>query len=343
MATTGKPTSGPIGRTLTGPFESTDNPSALKTIVIALGGNAILRDGESGTADQQMRNMETACRDLVPVIKGGHRVVITHGNGPQVGNLLIQQEESQGSVPQQPLDICVGMTQGQVGAMLQQALDKVLRSEGIQRDVVTLVSHFMVGEDDPDFALSSKLIGPFLTREQKAAYESRGHTVGEVRRDGDHPFRRTVPSPMPLRLLERRALRALSNQGAIVIAGGGGGIPVVLEPDGSYRRVEAVIDKDLAGQKLAESVGADIYVILTDVKNVALNFGTPEQENLNQITVAEARAHYSNGQFGRGSMAPKMLGCIQFVEFGGEKAIITGLEWAGEALEGRAGTHIVAA
>ena len=312
-----------------------------KTIVIALGGNAILSEGDTGNVEQQVLNMELACRQLAPLIRSGNRVVITHGNGPQVGNLLMQQEESGPEIPQQPLDICVGMTQGQIGAMLQQVLDKILRNEGIQRDVVTLLSHFVVGEDDPDFSQSSKPIGPFLDARSKKRYEDRGHTILEVHPGSDRPFRRAVPSPMPLRLLERRSLRALVKQGAIVIAGGGGGIPVVLEADGSYRRVEAVIDKDLAGEKLAESVGADIYLVLTDVESVSLDFGTERQRPIREITVSQAREHYREGQFARGSMAPKVLGCIQFVEFGGERAVITGLNRAEEALAGRAGTHIL--
>ncbi|MDA0264835.1 MAG: carbamate kinase [Chloroflexi bacterium] len=318
-----------------------DLPNDSRTIVIALGGNAILPEDDTGDIEQQMLNMELACRQLAPLIRSGNRVVLTHGNGPQVGNLLIQQEESGPGIPKQPLDICVGMTQGQIGSMLQQVLDKVLRNEGIKRDVVTLVSHFVVGEDDPDFSWSSKPIGPFLDAALKEQYEKRGHTIMEVHPGSDRPYRRSVPSPMPLRLLERRSLRALVNQGAVVIAGGGGGIPVVLEADGSYRRVEAVIDKDLAGEKLAESVDADLYLILTDVETVSLDFGTARQRPIGEITVSQAREYLQAGQFGRGSMAPKVMGCIRFVEFGGERAVITGLNWAESALAGSTGTHIV--
>ena len=312
-----------------------------KTIVIALGGNAILSDGDTGEVEQQIVNMQVACRQLAPLMRSGNRVVLTHGNGPQVGNLLIQQEESGPELPAQPLDICVAMTQGQIGAMLQQVLDKVLRDEGIQRDVVTLVSHFVVGEDDPDFSQSSKPIGPFFDAADKESYEVRGHKVMEVHPGSNRPFRRAVPSPMPLRLLERRSLRALVDQGSVVIAGGGGGIPVVLEPDGSYRRVEAVIDKDLAGEKLAESVGADLYMVLTDVETVSLDFGTERQRPIREMTVSAAREYLRQGQFGKGSMAPKVLGCVRFVEFGGERAVITGLNWAEDAMAGKKGTQII--
>ena len=233
------------------------------------------------------------------------------------------------------------MTQGQIGAMLQQVLDKILRQEGIERDVVTLVSHFVVGEDDPEFDRCSKPIGPFLDEASKNRYEDRGHSVMEVSSGTDRPYRRAIPSPMPLRQLERRALRALVNQDAIVIAGEGGGIPVVLEPDGSYRRVEAVIDKDLAGEKLAESVDADIYLVLTNVETVSLDFGAPNQRPIREISASQARDHYKDGQFASESMAPKVMGCIQFVEFGGERAVITGLNWAEDALAGKTGIHIL--
>ena len=313
----------------------------IKTIVIALGGNAILSKGDPGDVEQQMLNMELACRQLMPLIRSRNRVVITHGNGPQVGNLLIQQEESVPGVPQQPLDICVAMTQGQIGTMLQQVLHKILQSNDIQREVVTLVSHFVVAEDDLDFLQPSKPIGPFLDAVEKRQNEACGHTVMEVSPGSDRPYRRSVPSPIPLRLLERRSLRALVNEGTIVIAGGGGGIPVVLEPDGSYRRVEAVIDKALAGEKLGESVDADIYIVLTNVESVALDFGTDQQRPIHSANVSQVKDYFQAGQFALGSMAPKILGCIQFVEFGGERAVITGLEWAEEALAGRAGTQIL--
>ena len=312
-----------------------------KTIVVGLGGNAILRDGERGTVEEQFRNMERACTYLVPLIRDGHRLILTHGNGPQVGNLLIQQEEAEAIVPMQPLDICVGMTQGQVGTMLQQALTNALREAGIQRDVVTVISHFLVGADDPDFQVFSKPVGPFLTEELKEQYEARGHTVKEVRQGSERPYRRCVASPAPLRLLEKRALKLLSDSGAVVVAAGGGGIPVVLDADGAYRKVESVIDKDLAGEKLAESVAADIYLILTDVEKVALDYGTDRQRDLDRVSISEARRYQQEGHFAKGSMGPKVLGCIQFIEFGGDVAIIAGLESAAKALAGEAGTHFV--
>ncbi|MCH8107332.1 MAG: carbamate kinase [Chloroflexi bacterium] len=312
-----------------------------KTIVIALGGNAILQDGEQGTAAEQLRNIESVCTYLVPLVRDEHRLILTHGNGPQVGNLLIQQEEAEDIVPMQPLDICVGMTQGQIGTMLQQALTNALREAGIQRDVVTVISHFLVSADDPDFQILSKPVGPFMGSELKERYEQRGHTIREIRKGHERPYRRCVASPAPLRLLEKRALKLLSDSGAIVIAAGGGGIPVTLDAGGSYRKVESVIDKDLAGEKLAESVSADIYLILTNVDKVALNYGTDRQEELHRVTVSDARRYYQEGHFASGSMGPKVLSCIDFIEFGGEVAIITGFESAARAINFDAGTRIV--
>ena len=312
-----------------------------KTIVIALGGNAILQDGEEGTAAEQFQNIERVCRYLIPLVQDQHRLILTHGNGPQVGNLLIQQEEAENIVPVQPLDICVGMTQGQIGTMLQQALTNALREAGIQRDVITVISHFLVSADDPDFQIFSKPVGPFLSREQKQRYEERGHAIREIRKGHDRPYRRCVASPAPLRLLEKRALKLLSDSGAIVIAAGGGGIPVVLDAEGAYRKVESVIDKDLADEKLAESVSADIYLILTDVEKVALNYGTDRQQELHRVSVSDARRYYQEGHFASGSMGPKVLSCIDFIEFGGEAAIITGLGSAAKAIAGDAGTRFI--
>lgn len=312
-----------------------------KTIVVALGGNAILQDGQRGTAQEQYANLERACRYLVPLVRDGHRLVLTHGNGPQVGNLLIQQETSHAAAPAQPLDYCVAMTQGQIGTMLQQALANQLRAAGLQREVVTFVSHFLVDPEDPDFHAFSKPIGPFLTEQEAKQYQGRpGQAVRRVGgRDPLRPYRRCVASPMPLRLIEKRALKALSEAGVIVVAAGGGGIPVVQDDAGWYRSVEAVIDKDLAGEKLAESVGADLYLILTDVEQVHLHHGNERQRPLGRVTIEEARRYLGEGHFGRGSMEPKVRACIQFIEFGGDAAVIAGLESAERAVAGQAGTH----
>lgn len=312
-----------------------------KTIVVALGGNAILQESDAGTAHEQYKNIERACQHLIPIIRDGHRLIITHGNGPQVGNLLIQQDESRAIVPALPLDACVAMTQGHIGSMIQQSLTNWLMSAGIHREVVTMITHFFVDSTDPDFAVLSKPIGPFLDADMKAQHQGRGHTVKEIRPGNDKPYRRTVSSPVPLRLLERNALKLLTESGSIVIAAGGGGIPVVRLEEDTLGTVESVIDKDTAGEKLAESVIADVYMILTDVPAVSIDFGTDKQRDLAEVSISEARKYHAQGHFAKGSMGPKVMSCIEFVEFGGDEAIIAGLESAADALAGTKGTHFI--
>lgn len=312
-----------------------------RRIVVALGGNAILQAHQRGTAEEQAENLRLACRHLVPLVQDGDRLVLTHGNGPQVGNLLIQQEEASALVPEQPMSICVAMTQGQIGSMLQQAFSNELQAAGIQLEVVTLISHFIVDRDDADFKMLSKPVGPFLTDAMRVQYETqRGHVVRKVGRDPDRPYRRVVASPRPLRLLEKRAAKTFVDAGVVVVTAGGGGIPVLLEEDGTTRAVDAVIDKDLGGEKLAEAVGADLYLILTDVDGVYLDYGTDQQRLVPRLTLDKARELFRAGQFSRGSMGPKVLAAIQFIEYGGEAAVIGPLERAADAVRGMAGTRI---
>lgn len=315
----------------------------VKRVVIALGGNAILPADQEATLAGQYAAIARACDQIVPIIAQGHLVVITHGNGPQVGSLLIQQEVAASQAPALPLDLCVGMTQGQIGTMLQQVLTNRLRALNIQREVVTLVSHFLVDAGDPDFQALSKPIGPFLTEAGRQSAEARGAVVRRVGRDPAHPYRRVVPSPMPLRLLEKRVLKTLVDDGAVVIAAGGGGIPVVMDDAGAYRSVEAVIDKDLAAEKLAEVMLADTLLILTDVQKVYLRYGTGEQMALERVTLEEARSYLREGHFGRGSMAPKVEACAQFLEYGGDTAVIAALDAAEAAWRGESGTRFVRA
>jgi carbamate kinase len=316
------------------------NPApAGKLIVVALGGNAILREHEQGTAQEQFANLERACAHLVPLIADGHRLIITHGNGPQVGNLLTQQAESVAYAPMQPMDVCVAMTQGQVGTLLARALTNRLRMEGIQRDVVALISHVLVDAQDPDLQAPSKPVGPFVderTKEHQALQD--GFLFRRIGKDPARPYRRVVPSPKPLRLIETRSLRALSEAGTVVITAGGGGIPVVIEADGSYRSIEAVIDKDLTAEKVAESVAADLLLILSDVERVALDYGKPGQRDVDRLTLAEAKRLLEAGEFASGSMEPKVLACVQFLDYGGDAAIIAGLASAERAVRRAAGT-----
>ena len=313
----------------------------MKKIVIALGSNAIKQWNQEGSAEEQLENLRRSCSHMTKIVKRGYPIIITHGNGPQVGNLLIQQERSVREIPPQPLDVCDAMTQGQIGYMIEQTLVNELKDAGIHRDVVTLITQVMVDKDDPGFLNPTKPIGLFYSKIQKEKYgKHRGHVFQEVDMKGER-YRRVVPSPNPLQILEDKVIKSLFESGVIVIASGGGGVPVILDDEGHIRGIEAVIDKDLAGEKLAESVDADLLMILTEVDQVYLNFGKKEQKGLRTLRLEEAKEYLGEGQFPPGSMGPKIEACIRFIEHGGEKAIITCLECADEALEGRGGTQII--
>jgi len=289
-----------------------------------------------------MRNIRNSCQQILEIIKAGYNVVLTHGNGPQVGSLLIQQEAGVDQVPDQTMDICGAMTQGQIGYMFQQALVNELKLSNLNHNVVTIITQVMVDKDDPDFKNPTKPVGPFYDQETKERYESeRSYRIKQVHPNGERPFRRVVPSPDPIRILEGKALRSLADAGMIVIASGGGGIPVFLNSGGEFEGIAGVIDKDLAGEKLAEAVAADILLVLTDIDKVKLRFGTPEERDMDRITLIEAKHYLKEGHFLTGSMAPKVLACIRFIEYGGEKAIITSLDKAWSAIQGLEGTHII--
>jgi carbamate kinase len=313
----------------------------MKKIVIALGGNAIKQSSQKGSSDEQLENLRRSCSHMMKVVKRGYPIVITHGNGPQVGNLLIQQERSVREIPAQPLDVCDAMTQGQIGYMIQQTLMNELKDAGINRDVVTLVTQVMVDREDPGFLNPTKPIGSFYSKIKKEKYRRhRGHVFQRVEMKGGR-YRRVVASPNPLQILEGNVIKNLFESGVIVIASGGGGVPVISDEDGRIRGIEAVVDKDLAGEKLAESVGADLFMILTEVDQVYLNFGKKEQKSLTTLRAEEAKTYLNEGQFPAGSMGPKIEACIRFIEYGGEKAIITCLECADDAFDGKGGTQIV--
>lgn len=310
-----------------------------KRVVVALGGNAILQPGQKGTAGEQWANVQLTCHQIARMIQAGYEVVITHGNGPQVGNILIQNEEGANMVPPMPLDICGAESQGLIGYMIQQALTNELQGLGIDKAAVTVVTQVEVDPADPDFQNPSKPVGPFYTAEKaKELMAEKGWLMKEA---GPKGWRRVVPSPQPKMIREKKVIRDLLAAGNIVIASGGGGIPVRIRPDGRLEGVEAVIDKDRAGQRLAADVGADIFLILTDVARVAINFNTPQQQDLTRLTLAEARQYQAEGHFRAGSMGPKVEAAVCFVEEGGELAVITSLDTALEALTGDAGTKIV--
>jgi carbamate kinase len=313
-----------------------------KTVVIALGGNAIKKLDEKGTFEEQMININETCKHLVEIVKKGYRIVITHGNGPQVGNLLIQQEEAKDLVPPQPLDVVGSMTQGQIGYMLQQALRNNLVKAKIDIPVVTVLTQVIVNPNDPNFENPSKPVGPFYTKEEaEVLCGKRGYIIKMVNPNVRKGYRRVVPSPDPLFIVERDVIKYLINAGVIVIACGGGGIPVISTDANYLQGVEAVIDKDLASEKLAESIRAEIFLILTDIEKVKLNYGKPNQIDIDRMSISEAKRYLMEGHFLEGSMKPKVIACIKFIESGGEKAIISSLDKAVDALEGKAGTLIV--
>jgi len=317
-------------------------------LLIALGGNAIKQAHEKGTTEEQFRNCMTTTKliaEIVRKMKGEDRLIITHGNGPQAGNLLVQQEMGKTVVPAQTMDVVGAMTQGQIGYMLQQTLANYLKDMGIKVPVCAVVNQVLVSKEDPEFLgdAASKPVGDFFTEEEakKLKQEHPEYIIKKVKPTGDRPWRRTVPSPDPIANVESEAIKRMVDAGIIVIASGGGGIPVVLDERGHYRGVEAVIDKDLAGERLAEVVNADVFLILTDVERVKLNFGKPDEKEIDAMTLTKAKERLAEGHFLPGSMGPKVKACLRFLEWGGERAIITSLDKAVDALEGRTGTHIV--
>ena len=313
-----------------------------KRIVIALGGNAIKLPRQRGTYGEQLASIRAASHHILEFIRQGFNVVITHGNGPQVGNLLVQQEAGGSQVPAQPMHICNAMTQGQMGYILQQTLMNELKSYNLDFNVVTMITQVLVDRHDPDFQHPSKPVGPFYDPATKEKLESeKGWRMKKVLSGGDTPFRRVVPSPDPIRILEVHALKKVVEAGMIVIASGGGGVPVILNEKGEFEGFEGVVDKDLAGEKLAEAVAADYFMVLTDVPKVKLGFGTPEEREIDRLNVEEARKYLKAGHFLAGSMAPKVLACIRFVEYGGEEAIITSLDRAWTAVQNQEGTHFI--
>jgi len=307
-------------------------------IVIALGGNAILQPGQRGTASEQIANIRSTAKQIAAIVKAGHEVVLTHGNGPQVGAIVLQNMSST-AVPAMPMDICGAESQGLIGYLFQQQLGGALNEAGCPRPVVTVVTQTVVAMDDPAFSKPTKPIGPFYTEaEAKARQAAEGGTWVE---DAGRGWRKVVPSPDPLRIVERDAIRILVDAGVVVISVGGGGIPVV-ESGAGYVGVEAVIDKDLGGERLAVDVGADVFMILTDTPEVYLNYRKPNQVGLRDLGIEQAKKYLADGHFAAGSMGPKVKAAVRFIEDGGKMAIIASLNDALRALEGGSGTRVSA-
>jgi len=307
--------------------------------VVAFGGNALVKRGQEGTQWEQIENARETARSLAPILKGGYRLVLVHGNGPQVGNILIQVEEAVTKVPPLSLDVCVAMSEGSIGYLLEMALLNELRRRRLE--VVTLVTEVVVDQNDPGFRRPTKPIGPFYPRfRAEFLMHKQGWSMVE---DAGRGWRKVVPSPRPLEVVQLEAIRRAVEGGGIVIAGGGGGVPVYRNGQGELRGVEAVIDKDYTAALIASNLRADLFVILTGVDQVALNFGKPDQKGIRRMDVAEARGYQAAGQFPEGSMGPKIRAAIEFVEKTGREVLITSTSRLPEAVRGRAGTRLVAA
>lgn len=306
-------------------------------LTIALGGNAILQPGQSGTAEEQFANVLSTCKQIGKLIEEGHEVVITHGNGPQVGAILIQQEMGSSEVPSMPLDVCGSESQGFIGYMIQNSMHNVFADYGIDKNVATVVTQVQVDPNDPAFENPTKPVGPFYDREhaEKMMREKKETWI----EDSGRGWRKVVPSPIPKRIVEAPVINDLLEKGNVVIASGGGGIPVI-EKEGKLIGIEAVIDKDRAGRILAEETNSDMFLILTDVPNAAINYGQPDQKNLGEVTIEEMEKYIAEGHFGEGSMKPKVESVVDFVKNGGKEAIITSIEKVIEAVHGKAGTRI---
>ncbi|MBN1983617.1 MAG: carbamate kinase [Chitinivibrionales bacterium] len=299
----------------------------MKTIICALGGNALIKDGQKGTAEEQLENLQVPCKQIAQLSRD-YRIIITHGNGPQVGNLVLQQE-GRSQVPKMPLEVLVAQTQGQIGYMIEQTLDNQLMELGISEGLIsTVITYVQVDRNDPAFQTPTKPIGPAYKRKRKGfVLTNKG-------------WRKVVASPQPLKIIEWREIKTLLNNGFIVVACGGGGIPVTSNSK-CFEGIEAVIDKDLASAKLGEQVDADLLIIATEVEKVALDFNKPTQRLIDRMTVDEAQRYLDEGHFPPGNMGPKIKAAINFVKGGKEKAIITSIDTIQQSILGQAGTHIV--
>jgi carbamate kinase len=308
-------------------------------VLVSLGGNAILKHGQKGTAEEQAVNVQNTAKHLVALLRRGEKIAITHGNGPQVGNILLQNEIAKETLPAMPLDVCGAESQGMIGYMFQRALRSELGSRGPNLPVVTIVSQTLVDAEDPAFKNPTKPVGPFYTaKEAQQLRETKGwHVIS----DSGRGYRRVVPSPTPLDIIEKETIIRLFETGTVVIGVGGGGVPVIREENGELRGVEAVLDKDRTAALLAKILGVETLLILTDVDKVFINYTKSDQRALDKVTVQECRKYLAEGQFPSGSMGPKIESAVSFLQDStGKRVVIASLEMAEEALKGRAGTTI---
>ena len=310
-----------------------------KTALIAIGGNSLIRAGERGTIDEQLANAHATARNIVQMVARGWRLVITHGNGPQVGAALLRSERAAGEVYTHPLDVCVAATQSEIGYIIQRAMEYELRQIGLFTPVMTVLTQVRVDENDPAFTAPSKPIGPFYS---KAEAEEKRKLLGwDIIEDSARGYRRVVPSPEPVEVFEEDIIRKILDLNMIVIAVGGGGIPVIEKEHYLVLGREAVIDKDRASALLASNLGVDLFIISTDVRQVYLDYKKPTQRAVGKMTAKEMEKYIAEKQFAAGSMGPKVESALRFLKNGGKEAIITSFECLIDAVDGKTGTHIV--
>jgi len=308
------------------------------SLLVAIGGNATHPDSIKGTTEEQETVAERAAQALLPLIKANNRLLITHGNGPVVGKILMRMMLTKDQVPPMRLDVCVAHSQGGIGYLLIQALENVMRRARLERQAAVVVTQVEVDANDPAFQSPTKPIGPFFSRVDATRFEARGWRMME---DAGRGWRHCVASPEPRAIINLHVIEALIKAGTVVIAGGGGGIPVVRDASGDWQGVQAVVDKDLTSALLARSLGIPDLLILTAVDRVAVDFNTPRQRYLGKVTLTELKGYQAAGHFAKGSMGPKVDAAIRHLESGGKRAIISHLERALPALRGETGTHVV--
>jgi carbamate kinase len=309
-----------------------------KIALIAFGGNAILPKTQRGLQSEQIKNAQKAAQLMVYVVKKGYDLIVVHGNGPQIGNLLIQMEESITKVPPFSLEVCDAMTEGSMGFMLEKAIVNELRKNSVDKDVATLITQVVVDREDPAFENPTKPVGPFYTKYR--AQMLRREKKWAMIEDSGRGYRKVVPSPAPIDVIPKRVIRELVHSGKIVIALGGGGVPVIINGRGLFQGVEAVIDKDYAASLVAREVKADLFIILTNVDKVYLNYGKPDEEPIGAMTVKQAKKLLSKGQFPPGSMGPKIKAAIEYIQGGGKEVLITSANHLKASMINRSGTKI---
>ncbi len=311
-----------------------------KIALIAFGGNALLPENQRGLQEEQMRNAQKAAKLMVHIVGKGYELIIVHGNGPQVGNLLIQMEEAVTKIPPFSLEVCDAMTEGSMGYMLERAIINELRTRSLDKEVATLVTQVIVDKEDPAFQNPTKPVGPFYSkyRAQMLAKEKKWAMI----EDAGRGYRKVVPSPKPIDVVSKWIIRDLVHAGRVVIAAGGGGIPIIINGRGLFKGMEAVIDKDYVASLIAREVKVDLFIILTNIERVYLDYGTPQERPVDVMTAAEAKEYLSQGQFPPGSMGPKIEAAIEYIQAGGKEVLITSASHLKAALIKRSGTRIVA-